>query len=56
MPDKKFPPALVEYGEFKRGQEDARKGVKHKDQGEYYNRGYQSEYELMEAVSAGEFN
>jgi len=46
-----LPESLENYSEFVRGQEDARKGVKHESQGEYYNRGYAHEYELQEMIS-----
>lgn len=35
--------------EFLRGMRDCEEGVPHKDQGEFYNRGYRAEYEMQAA-------
>jgi len=37
--------------EFMRGQGDCKKGIPHTDQGEDYNRGYQTQYELEQVLN-----
>lgn len=42
--------------EFMRGHHDCEKGVPHRDQGEGYNRGYGTRYELEQMQNPRAFN
>jgi len=48
---------IKDAGDFIRGQRDCKEGKPHKSgQGSDYDRGYSSQYEFEEVLSAGKFN